>query len=719
MRIVNTKPNPTVPKMGASRARMLALLSVFALCHAPATATTPASTAPGIAQQVATLSPSENAAALAPGVSSMLARLTPSVVFVPPTVEDPVDLAILSAHQALSKNDLKAFEEAAARVPRGHVLSSYLDYWKLRLRLQKKGSSDEEYQATAADVRKYIAKDPRALTSDLLRRDWMLAAGQRKDWPVIDAVFPKWVLQDESAPYCLASQSALAKVDEKKRPPTATLKKASGLLLKPQKLNGACTALLQTMADRKLLTNQQLQRRLNLALEINSPADIRLAASLQPKAPTSKQLDQALNKPAAALAKPQSPLLTKIALVRLARLDAERAARELMANKRLKMSTADRQFVWTQIGALGAQRLDSASLHWAKQGLRASFSDHTRVWLARAALAEQDWKTLDRIIAAMDSELKDSPTWAYWHGRAQLALGHPVQANRVFEKLATRHDYYGKLAREELGRPLILPKAPQEPPARLIADMDANPGIRQAMAFFSLGLRSEGNREWNYQMRGRDEQQLRAAAIWAARHGLLDRAINADERIRDQASYALRFPTPFAEQLLNITSQQRIDPAWVYGLIRQESRFVMQARSHVGASGLMQLMPGTASWVANQLGYADFKPSQINDIEVNLTFGSYYLRRTLEDLGGSPVLASAGYNAGPRRAHAWRSRLSKPVEGAIFAEMIPFSETRQYVKSVLSNTVDYAGVFTGEPQSLKSWLAVITPQQAQGTTPLP
>ena len=249
--------------------------------------------------------------------------------------------------------------------------------------------------------------------------------------------------------------------------------------------------------------------------------------------------------------------------------------------------------------------------------------------------------------------------------------------------------------------------------------MDDNDGIRQAMAFYALGLRGEGNREWNFQMRGRNEQELRAAATWAARHGLLDRAINTDERIlTGQADYSLRFPTPFAEQLLTITSQHAIDPAWVYGLIRQESRFVMQARSHVGASGLMQIMPDTARWVARQMGHTTYQAGQIDDITTNLTFGSYYLKRALDDLSGSPVLATAGYNAGPRRAHTWRASLSRPLEGAIFTELIPFTETRQYVKAVLSNTVDYATLFSGQPQSLKSWLATITPQPV-GVAQLP
>mgnify|MGYP000368821731 CR=1 FL=1 len=752
------------------------------------------------------------ASALQPGVSSILARLSPAIIYVPPVVTDPVDLAILDARKAMQANNLAAFDTAAALVPRGHALSSYLDYWRLRIRLAASDPTDAEYLAVSADARAYLKQFPLTLTADLLRRDWMLAAGRRQDWATIDALYPAWTLKDESAPECLASLSALSRVEEGRHPGAAALRHATSLLLQPQALNSSCTTLLQTLAEHEWLTPAQRQQRLNLALEINNPAEIRQAVALLPQPPEAKALDLALNKPAqmlnatallvptakaprssatrkntnaakaagrtkaslatpgsknaisrthkaatgkathktthaaaqksgahrkagaaaattaaaskAAARTPLTPVLARIALVRLARQDPARAAALMDAGKTpdgrtLKLGTADRAFVWSQIAAAGMFRLDPQAPAWAEHARHAAISDHTRVWLARAALAEQDWTGLERILRAMDPALRQSPTWTYWHGRAQDALGHHKQARHIFQGLATRHDYYGKLAREELALPPAALPAPKAPPASLVKAVDDNDGIRQAMAFYALGLRGEGNREWNFQMRGRNEQELRAAATWAARHGLLDRAINTDERIlTGQADYSLRFPTPFAEQLLTITSQQAVDPAWVYGLIRQESRFVMQARSHVGASGLMQIMPDTARWVARQMGNTTYQAGQIDDLTTNLTFGSYYLKRALDDLSGSPVLATAGYNAGPRRAHTWRASLSRPLEGAIFTELIPFTETRHYVKAVLSNTVDYATLFSGQPQSLKSWLATITPQPV-GVAQLP
>ena len=136
----------------------------------------------------------------------------------------------------------------------------------------------------------------------------------------------------------------------------------------------------------------------------------------------------------------------------------------------------------------------------------------------------------------------------------------------------------------------------------------------------------------------------------------------------------------------------------------------MDARSVVGASGLMQLMPATAKYVAKKIGMTDFRQSKVNEFDVNTKLGTHYMSMVLENLDGSQVLASAGYNAGPGRPMKWRKTLSRPVEGAIFAETIPFNETREYVKNVLSNATYYAAWFSGQPQSLKQRLGEIAPR---------
>ena len=232
-----------------------------------------------------------------------------------------------------------------------------------------------------------------------------------------------------------------------------------------------------------------------------------------------------------------------------------------------------------------------------------------------------------------------------------------------------------------------------------------NPGIRRALAFFRLDMRTEAVKEWNWSLRGMEDRQLLAAADLAKRNQIWDRAINTADRTKYEHDYSLRFLSPYGEHVRPAAQNQSLDDAWVYGLMRQESRFITSAKSNVGASGLMQLMPATAKWVAKKIGLRNYDHGRVNDTETNVLLGTSYMRLVMENLDNHPVLASAAYNAGPGRAKKWRA--DRPLEGAIYAETIPFSETRDYVKKVMSNSVYYSALFNGKPDSLKARLGTV------------
>src|SRR3569832_906581 len=234
-------------------------------------------------------------------------------------------------------------------------------------------------------------------------------------------------------------------------------------------------------------------------------------------------------------------------------------------------------------------------------------------------------------------------------------------------------------------------------------------GSRRACKFFDMNLRFEGVREWNWQLRKLDERQHLAAAEFARQNNVLDRMVQTADRTKVEVDFTQRFPYPFQDIMHPTAQALNLDMAWVYGLIRQESRFVRKAQSHVGASGLMQVMPATARLVARKIGL-NFNQSQLNEINTNILLGTNYLSMVLNALDGSQTLATAAYNAGPGRPRAWRSTLTRAGEGAIFAESIPFSETRGYVKNVLSNATYYAAMFENKAQSLKARLGVVTPK---------
>uniref|UniRef100_UPI004047C7D4 transglycosylase SLT domain-containing protein n=1 Tax=Polynucleobacter sp. TaxID=2029855 RepID=UPI004047C7D4 len=235
-------------------------------------------------------------------------------------------------------------------------------------------------------------------------------------------------------------------------------------------------------------------------------------------------------------------------------------------------------------------------------------------------------------------------------------------------------------------------------------------GFLRGAQFYAMNLRFEGNREWNWELRGMTDRQLLASAEYAKRIHLYDRVVNTEDRTVQEHDFSLRYPTPFQDELTPITEHINLNLAWAYGLIRQESRFIMNASSSVGASGLMQVMPKTAQYVAKKIGMTSYRSAQLKDTKTNLTLGSNYLNMVLQDLDGSWVLASAAYNAGPSRSKAWRERLTSPTEGAIFAETIPFNETRTYVKNVLANANYYSSLIHDQMQPLKERLGVISPK---------
>ena len=372
------------------------------------------------------------------------------------------------------------------------------------------------------------------------------------------------------------------------------------------------------------------------------------------------------------------------------------------------LSAGEKGWAWSQIGWQAAQRHLPEAMEWYRQAGEAPLSDELAQWKVRAALRVHDWGSVRSTIEKMPPALAAQSAWVYWLGRAYRAGGRLEEANALFARIAGQPDFYGSLANDELGRTTMTPPKASPPSREELLQVSAIPGVQRAQAFFRLNLRTEGVREWNWALRGMSDRELLAASEIALRAGNYDRAIAAADRTRTEHDYSLRYLAPYADQVRPAARNQVLDDAWVYGLMRQESRFVSNARSGAGASGLMQLMPATAKWVAGKIGLKNYHQGQVNDTETNLLLGTSYLRLVLEDLDNHPVLASAAYNAGPGRARRWRADV--PLEGAIYAETIPFSETRDYVKKVMSNSVYYSALFDGRPQTLKNRLGVIAPR---------
>ncbi|MDM4766706.1 lytic transglycosylase domain-containing protein [Pelomonas sp. SE-A7] len=626
-----------------------------------------------------------------------------ALVATPAQAATPSPEPLERAKQALAKRDRKqlALISAEARQQQ-YPLAPWIDYWELGLRLS---------EVNLSEVEAFYARWRGSYVEDRLRNDWLLELGHRRDWRNFALDYPRFRMNDDREVTCYALLTEnLAGKDVKAAARSAWLAQKDG--------DEGCNLLATTLFEARKLHQSDVWLKLRYAVEANKLRAIKQAGALLGK-PTLKSLEELQDRAGKFLNRRQAlpqrgqQELTALALIRVASSDPAQAA-ELM-NSRWERNLPDElsAWVWAQVGRQSAFKQQAEALGYFQRALRLQgkdsieWSEDTLAWAARAALRVYGTGRDAELIQAIDrlgpQEARDT-AWQYWRAHALLntaAIGAPGDAQRgqareQLRQLASPLHFYGKLAADELGLTLSLPSAPTPLSALEREQAANNPGLQRALALLALGWRSEGVREWNFMMRGLNDRELMAAAQLACEQEVWDRCISASERTKTEIDMAQRFPTPLRSQVLATAGEVGVDPAAVYGLIRQESRFVHDARSHVGASGLMQVMPATAQWLAKKNGIA-YSKGDLSDRDRNLLLGTHYLKMVLDSFEGSLPMAAAAYNAGPSRPRRWRD--GPTLDAAIWAETIPFNETRDYVKKVLSNTTIYAQLL-GRPKPL-------------------
>lgn len=617
------------------------------------------------------------------------------------------DPDFLMARDAWRASSLPKLESALPRL-KGHVLEPYAQYWHLQLRI-KDATPDEIHAFLRANEGSYLAEQ--------LRKEWLRVLGEREQWALYDRVYAK-LRSPEPDLVCYSALShargdrALAQAEAMPAWEAAA------------EIPDGCKPLIDAMVSSGRLDTEQIWMRVRRLGAAGRSAALPQTLAYLPERerPTDKQVDRLERNPAAFLKraakldmrKRVNRELTIYAVQRLARREAERAA-DYWTQLRGRFKTQDDAYVWGQLAFHAALDHLPQALSWYERADAVALTDEQLEWQARAALRARDWAAVVATIERLPQALRNEPVWIYWRGRALSALGHPEAATAQYERIAGEPHFYGKLALEELGRPLIVPTHRHEPSEAELRAAAANPGFQRAIALFRADMWLEAVREWNWQLSGMSDRELLAAAEHARRSELWDRAINTAGRTRELHDYWLRFLAPYRNQFAEHAAARNLDEHWILGLVRQESRFISYARSSAGATGLMQVMPATARWIARRLGIG-YRPSQLTDIETNIALGTGYLEYVLESLEGNVVMAAAAYNAGPGRARRWKA--DYPLEGAIYIETIPFGETRNYVKNVMTNTSFYAALYGGEQQSLKNRLGTIPPRtQGEGYAP--
>ncbi|MEJ8846693.1 lytic transglycosylase domain-containing protein [Variovorax rhizosphaerae] len=622
------------------------------------------------------------------------------------------DDVLLQMKQASQRGD-KARLSALLPQARGHILEPWAAYWELKARLQ---------EASPQEVQDFLTRYAGTYQEDRLRNDWLLLLGQRRDWDAFASMHDGYRMRDDGQVRCYAVLVDMLRAGG--LPTAAQADEVRRTWFAQRESDDGCATAADRLVSARMMSPNDAWKKARLAVEANRPGAAR-GAVLIASPDAVPQFDE-MNAGAAKYLIKSGPVAGKarreivvLALIRIAVADPDQAASLLQDRWSAMLSPEERNWVWGVIGKQAAGKLSPQAMGYfdnvTKNG---DLSDDMLGWKTRAALRMGNWKEVQAATAAMSPEAQQDPTWAYWRARSLQAIGgddRRAEARRLYESIAGTRGFYEMLALEEIGQRTIMPTRPAPLTAEEKRSAAGNPSLVRGLYAISMGLRAEGTREWNYATNlhdkgGMDDRALLAAADYACQREVWDRCINTSERTKGVIDAEQRFPMPFHDTVLRKSADIGLDPAYVYGLIRQESRFIMDARSGVGASGLMQVMPATAKWTANKIGLAGFTPSQINDRETNIVIGTSYLKLALDDFDGSMPLAAAAYNAGPGRPRSWRN--GPVMEAAIWAENVPFTETRDYVKKVLANTTNYAAIITGKPQSLKARLGSVGPRDA-------
>ncbi|MEJ7138830.1 transglycosylase SLT domain-containing protein [Amphibiibacter pelophylacis] len=629
-----------------------------------------------------------------------------SVPGVMPTGDD----LILQARDAFRRKDSLALASLAdAAQAARHPLAGWVAYWALNSRLDS---------ATPDEVNAFFRTWANTYVEDRLRNDWLLELGKRRDWAQIRANAPLFRMNDDNAVSCYA----LLADDMQGQP--VDRERARSAWLRQTRSDDGCTLMSTTFMNRILTPQDAWQRamadladgRTALAQRAIDLADPQ-GQGLVPGTTSGMVLsapERFLDTTGGVLSAPSVPLQgwrVAMALMQLGNTDAYAAAQRLQTTWQAVLPPLLVHCVWAHLArragfAQAFEATQYAEQAWTSPGVPAQslLDPFVLEWNVRALLRvpRPNWALVQRVIDAMPEATRQQSRWRYWKARALIARGGALaaQGQALMQGVAAPLDFYGQLATQDLGQPLQAPPQAQAS-AQAVGRVAAHPGLQRALQLMGLELRSEGVREWNYSLRGLGDDDLLAAAQLACSREIWDRCIFTSDRTAQRINLAQRYPTPFQPQVMGTAAGVGIDPSWVYGLVRQESRFQTAARSGVGATGLMQVIPSTAKLVARRIGVSIPANGVVRDLDTNLLLGMSYLFQIGAEFGEQQALTTAAYNAGPGRPRRWRQ--GPTLESAAWVETIPFAETRDYVQKVLGNAVAYDLVL-GRRASLKARL---------------
>jgi soluble lytic murein transglycosylase len=587
----------------------------------------------------------------------------------------------LAAESALRRGDSSSYVELKLRL-QDYPLYPYLEYEEIR---GSKGG------VSADRVAAFLSQHADTPLASSVRAGWLEQLAREGQWHAfLDAY------QYERAE-SLRCHYANALIQTGQR--DAGFARIEDLWLSGDALPDSCTAPIASWKAAGRLTATLFWQRIGLVMGEGDESLARALVKSMPKTDQAwvdrwvkvrKNPRTALQQAAAGGAHPARDFMIADAVRLLARSDAEAALDLWDAARQRYTLAAESRAAAEQRLATALVRSDSPAVTALYQRLAPRAGDvgiqEARV---RWALAHGRWTLALQWIDALPTAERDSERWRYWQARALEASGGRDEARTLYDQLAKQRSYYGFLAADCVGRPYAIEHRPATVDRSTSERVREMPAVQRAGELLALDRVNEARREWRWLLDRAGADELKAAARTAQEWGWHDQAAFTLARAAYWDDYEIRFPLLHLDTIRGNAGAQALDPAWVLAVIRQESVFNPTARSSAGATGLMQLMPATATYVARKhFGEPPPDRADLTDPEANVRLGTTYLRSVLDDLYGNPVLATAAYNAGPGRVKQWMPSF-RDIDADIWVELVPFRETQDYLRKVLSYAVFY------------------------------
>ncbi|MEM7401689.1 MAG: transglycosylase SLT domain-containing protein [Pseudomonadota bacterium] len=609
------------------------------------------------------------------------------------------------ALQALSKKKINQFNQYANQLTE-YPLYQYLKYEELKTR--KSSLSNQ-------DIDDFLATYPDGPLADRIRLSWLYHL-QRKNQP---ESFLKYY-RDDKAPalqcYFLRSQIKLGQLEENKQ---TYINQIRDLWLVGKSQVKQCDALFAWFDRQGYLTAELIWERLGLVMSSNRTSLAKYLAKKLPvnERPRAKLWLDVHSAPKTEIRSNQlqndDHINRKIIAHGLNRL----ARKDLTAAHNLWLDIKDNYAfgsdlhdeVDRSLALRAAYRHDDRAKTWMYQLPKEVYDPATAMWRTRSAIRDLDWELVLRGIAMLGDEEKAEPQWQYWKARALAEKGLRSDAESIYKKIAGERSYYGFLAADKLSIAYNIVDAPLQYDAAELEKIENSPSIIRAGELLLVSQNSDARREWNYATKKYTEKQLQVAASLAHQWQWHDYAIRTIAKGNYFDDLGIRFPMPFTSQVEKYATKRKLEPAFVYGIIRRESAFNPQARSPVGARGLMQLMPATAKEVSKKLNLKSPSRHDLYRPAFNINLGSKYIADMLRKFSGHRALASAAYNAGPHRVKAWLPE-DYELPADVWVDTIPFTETREYVRAILAYTALFEWKRAQNPTRLSLHLQPVSPK---------